>query len=147
MAKTQFRMRVKRVSLPPGNLLDPSSPVYKATEAAAQRAVEIAKQEAPKGRSGRLEDSIEYRIVKTPTRVIADIGPGLGSYGVGTPPAEYAKYVIFGTKGPIKSTTDKKKMKLFVAGGPLFRMYVAGQDPNPFLQRALNKVRAEDWQS
>lgn len=138
----RIRVRLKRVNLDRAQLNGPDSPVYTATERAAQAAVELARAEAPK-RSGRLADSIEYRIYQTPRGPIADIGPGRGTSGVGTPPQEYARYVIEGTDSPIYP--EVSPVLVIRDGGPKYHLKVSGQAANPFLQRALKRVRREDW--
>lgn len=140
--KARIRVRLNRVNLDREQLNGPDSPVYAATERAAQAAVELAKSEAPK-RSGRLADSLEYRIVSTPRGPVADIGPGRGTSGVGTPPQEYAKYVIEGTDSPIYPETSP--VLVIRDGGPKYHLKVSGQEANPFLQRALRRIRKEDW--
>lgn len=135
-----LRMRVRRVNLDLAKLVEPGGVVYEATDRAGKRAVELAQKEAPK-RTGRLRDSIEYRIVTDGTKVIADVGPGRGALGVGTPPQEYAKFVIFGTDSPIEPVSGD--VLVIRDGGPKYHTKVSGQKANPFLQRALKQVRKE----
>lgn len=145
MANGELRLRLRRVNIDAAVLVERGQPVYEAVERAAAKAVKLAQQEAPK-RSGELANSIEYRLVQTPTRVVADIGAGRGVGQNGATFQDVLRWVTFGTKSPIVSTTRGKKMVLQnTTGSPLLRESVAGQQANPFIVRAVNKVRKEDF--
>lgn len=140
-----LRLRLRRVNLDTTVLMQPGGAVYEATKRAAEEAVKLAKQEAPK-RTGGLADSIEYRIVSTPTKVIADIGAGRGVGANGTPYLDVMRYVTFGTTGPIRSTTPGKKMRLQGGGAVIYRDEVAGQAANPFLITAVRQIRRQSFE-
>jgi hypothetical protein len=146
VATTNLRLRLRRVNIDNAVLVEKGGPVYAATERAAEAAVKLAKQEAPK-RSGELADSLEYRLVQTPTRVVADIGagPGIGQNGASF--VDVLRWVTFGTTGPIVSTTLGKSMVLRnTLGSPLYRASVEGQEPNPFILRAVRRIRKSDFE-
>lgn len=144
--QVSLRLRLRRVNLDTTVLMEPGGAVYEATKRAAEEAVKLAKQEAPK-RSGDLAESIEYRIVRTPTKVVADIGAGPGSGSSGTPYLDQMRYVTFGTSGPIRSTTPGKNMSIqLLGGGVIFRKKVDGQSPNPFMQRAIRQIRRQSFE-
>lgn len=140
-----LRLRLKRINLDQNGLTGPGSPVNAAVERAGKAAVK-AVQEATPVRSGRLQDSWEYRIRQTPNFLFADIFVGQRAAGVGTPPNQYVRFVVYGTTGPIVSTTPGKNLKILGLGAPIYRGSVAGQEPNPFPARALKSIRKQNFE-
>lgn len=143
-----IRLRLRNVNIDRAKLVERGGPIYAATERAAQRAVDLAKDTAPR-RSGGLAESIEYRLVQTqnPLRVVADIGAGKGVGRQGATYLDVMRWVTLGTSTPIVSTQLGQVMVLRnTVGSPLYRVSVAGQEPNPFLQRALRRIRKQDFE-
>lgn len=140
----RVRLRLRRVNLNREQFSEPGNPIYEAHVRATQAAVKLAKEDAPE-RSGRLKESIESRIYQTPSgNLVGDVGISNKAVGPGTPPQQYAIYVMEGTSSPILPVNSN--FLVIRDGGPVqYHRSVEGQSANPFLKRALNKVRKQDW--
>lgn len=146
MAAGDLRLRLKRVNVDRAQLVAPGNPVYRAVERAGAAAL-AAVQEATPVRSGDLKEAWIVRLVQTPTRVLAEIVVSPSApYSGTTPPAQYVRYVVFGTNGPIRSSSGKQLKILNQGGGVTFRDEVAGQAANDFPARALRTIRKQSFE-
>ena len=145
-----LRLKLRNLRVDVDNLTQPGGAVYKAVQRGGQAAVAAVQAETPV-RSGALRDAWDYRIRTTPQGVVlAEIfvqGPqGRVGPGETAAPSQYVRFVVFGTNGPIRSTRSKGVLKIMDGRGPVFHDEVAGQAANPFPQRALRRIRKQDFE-
>lgn len=106
---------------------------YELAKDAADRVQDLARAFAPK-RTGALAASIEVQIVGA---------PGLETtFEVGSP-LDYAVYQEFGT-GPIHASPGKV-LSFTVGGTRVFAMRTSGVPATHFMRRALNVLKAGDF--
>lgn len=135
------RLKLSKVEIDQIRATEPGSTIYQAHERAAERLVAEAKEQAPK-RSGKMAAAIDYEIRGLGRGLSAIVG--VGETGADPDPADYALFVTNGTSGPIYPT-DSPVLVILDGRGPVYHKSVSGQAANPFLARALAKMRDADW--
>ncbi len=148
MADVNVRMRLRRVRVDWNWLLGTTGPIYMASHRAGTKLADYAKEELVKDgkgyRTGYLYNSIDYRIAVTPQRgIITDVGSL--KYEVA-----YAPFVHDGTPrdapgtGVIRPKRAKALRFKGADGSTYVRRTVKGQAPNPYLARAIARLKAGD---
>lgn len=137
------RLRLRRVDVNREEILSDGSAVYRSLQRAGEQAVKYVQDEIIRFDavdSGKLYNSIDYRIHRAGDKLIADVGPYKDASVL-----KYAKYVHDGTDSPIPRA-GPKVMPIKIKGGPsLVVSRVKGQKAKPYIANALKKVRNSDF--